>query len=271
MVRWTFVMRITSQPPRNDHRRLSDCGRRAIASGGLIAVGPARVMVGLALSALLAHPVAAENDKNIEKAAIPSWYTQTFTRDNTGLNVTYLWALKSKLRAETVIRGHNLVTIVNGDTYYVYDALTKTGIAVRRAPASLAAESPDHRPFGNEAQIMIDQGGEKIREEGITGKRSDVYQITDENGRRIVWVTQDDRRLPIRIEIFNRKSGSTRYKEYADWVMGLPITDAYFEPEPSIQFERFELDEYIAATIAKGYASTLPILYRDLLFGPTPR
>ncbi len=146
------------------------------------------MMIGLALSALLAQPATAEKDKSIEKPAIPSWYTQTFTRSEAGINVTYLWSLKSKFRAETVVRGHNLVTIVHGETYYVYDALTMTGIAIRRAPAALAAESPDRRPFGNEAQTLIDKGGEKIREENIAGKRADVYQATDENGRRIVWV-----------------------------------------------------------------------------------
>jgi hypothetical protein len=114
---------------------------------------------------------------------------------------------------------------------------------------------------------MIDQGGEKIREESIAGKPAEVYQITDNNGRRIVWVTQDDRRLPIRLEFFSRKAGSTRYKEYVDWVSGLAITDAFFEPEPGIQFERFELDEYIEKTLAKDSA-TLPILYPELLHGP---
>jgi hypothetical protein len=229
------------------------------------------MMIGLALSAFLAQPAAAEKDKRIEKSPIPSWYTQAFTRDETGVNVTQLWSLRSKFRAETVIRGHKLVTIVNGDTYYVYDAIAMTGIAIRRAPAALAAESPDRRPFGNEAQILIDQGGEKIREETIAGKRADVYQITDDIGRRIVWVTQDDRRMPMRIELFNRKSGSTRYKEYVEWVTGLLVTDAFFEPAPSIQFERFGLDEYIESTIAKGAAATLPILYQELLHGPAPR
>jgi hypothetical protein len=229
------------------------------------------MLVGLALAVLLALPATAEKDKSSEKSAIPSWYAQTYARGDAGLNVTYLWSLKSKLRAETVVRGHKLVTIVNGKTYYVYDALTMAGIAIRRAPAALAAESRTPRPFGNEAQIMIDEGGEKIREESIAGKSADVYQITDNNGRRMVWVTQDDRRLPIRIEVFGRQSGTTRYKEYVDWVSGLPISDAFFEPEPGVQFERFELDEYIQNTLATGSAATLPILYQELLHGPAPR
>jgi hypothetical protein len=264
-------MRIISRQPGIDHRLLPDRGQWTLASKRPGAIGLARILVGLALSALLAQPVAAAKDEKPEKAAIPSWYAMALVHGDTGLNVTYLWSLKSKFRAETVVRGFKFVTIVNGDTYYVYDALTMTGIAIRRAPAALAAESPDRRPFGNEAQALIEQGGEKVREEGIAGKRAEVYQITDDNGRRIVWVTQDDRRLPIRLEFFNRKSGSTRYKEYVDWVSGLPISDAFFEPEPGIQFERFELDEYIQNTLATGSAATLPILYQELLHGPAPR
>ena len=262
-------MRIISQQPGIDPRCLPHRGPWTLASDRPIAIGFARMVIGLALAALVAQPAAAEQDQNIEKPATPSWYAQTFARSDTGLNVTYLWSLKSKLRAETVARGHRLVTIVNGDTYYVYDALTMTGIAIRRAPAALAAESPDRRPFGNEAQILIDQGAEKIRDESIAGKPAEIYQITDESGRRMVWVTQDDRRLPIRVEVFSRKSGSTRYKEYVDWVSGLPVTDAFFEPEPGIQFERFELDEYIQNILAKDSTATLPILYLELLHGPT--
>jgi hypothetical protein len=269
MVRWTYVMRITPWQPGIDRRLPPHRGPWTLASDRPVAMELARMLIGLALFALVAVPAAAEKDKGGEKLAIPSWYTQTFTRGSAGLNVSYLWSLKSKFRAETVVRGHRLVTIVNGDTYYVYDALTMTGIAIRRAPAALAAESPDRRPFGNEAQILIDQGGEKIREESIAGKHAEVYQITDETGRRIVWVTQDDRRLPIRVEFFIRKSASTRYKEYVDWVTGLPVSDAFFEPAPRIQFERFELDAYIKSTIAKDAAATLPILYQELLHGPT--
>jgi hypothetical protein len=264
-------MRISPSQPGFDQRRTPRRGRRGFASDRPISTALTRLAIGLALAVLVAHPVAAEEDKSIEKPTISSWYTQAFTRGDTGMNVTYLWSLKSKLRAETVVRGHKLVTIVSGDAYYVYDTLTMTGIAIRRAPAALAAESPDRRPFGNEAQDLIERGGEKIREESVAGQRAAVYQITDENGRRTVWVTQDDQRLPIRMEFFNRKSGSTRYKDYADWVSGLPVPDAFFEPEPGIQFERFELDEYIESTLAKDPSATLPILYQELLHGPAPR
>ena len=163
-------MRITPRQLGIDHRRAPHRGRWPFASDRPIAIGLARMTVGLALSVLLAHPVAAEQEKRIEKPAIPSWYTQTFVRGDTGLNVTHLWSLKSKLRAEIVVRGHELVTIVNGDTYYVYDALAMTGIAIRRAPAALAAESPDRRPFGNEAQDPDRSGRRKDSRRKHRGK-----------------------------------------------------------------------------------------------------
>jgi hypothetical protein len=264
-------MRIISRQPEIDHRLSPDRGPWALASDRPGASGFARMLVGLALAALLTQPAAAEKEKSSENPAIPSWYAQTYARGDAGLSVTYLWSLKSKFRAETVVRGHKLITIVSGETYYVYDALTMSGIAIRRAPAALAAESRTPRPFGNEAQILIDEGGEKIREENLAGKSADVYQITDDNGRRIVWVTQDDRRLPIRIEVFGRQSGSTRYREYVDWVSGLPLTDAFFEPELGVQFERFELDEYIAKTIERDPVTAMPILYGELLHGRAAR
>jgi hypothetical protein len=264
-------MRIIYRPSGIDQRLSPHRGPWVRASERPFASALARMGVGLVLSALVALPAVAEKDKAVKKPVTASWYAQTFSRSDAGLNVTHLWALESKFRAETVTRGHKLVTIVSGDTYYVYDALTMTGIAIRRAPAALAAESRNLRPFGNEAQILIDEGGEKIREETTAGKRADVYQITDDDGRRMVWVTQDDRRLPIRIEVFGRKSGSTRYKEYLDWVSGLPLTDAFFEPEPGVQFERLELDEYIAKTIERDPVAAIPILYGALLHGRPPR
>jgi len=229
------------------------------------------VLIGLALAAFVALPVAAKDQASTDKTLPSSWYAQTLARSDTALSVTHMWSLNSQFRAETVARGHKLVTIVRGDTYYVYDELTQTGIAVRRAPAAVAADSRYPRPFGNEAQVLVEEGGEKIREESVVGQRADVYQITDADGRRVVWVTQDERRLPIRVEVFGRKTGSTRYKEYVDWVVGIPLTDAFFEPDSNVQFERFELDEYVAKTIERDPVVAIPILYGEMLHGRAPR
>jgi hypothetical protein len=53
-------------------------------------------------------------------------------------------------------------------------------------------------------------------------------------------------------------------------VSGLPLTDAFFKPEPGVQFERFELDEYIAKAIERDPVTAIPILYGELLHGRAP-
>ena len=264
-------MRTRSRQPRIDFRHSPHLGTRTRRDGRPFAHGFASVLVGLTVSALVVLPATAQKEDSSEQTSSSSWYAQTLSRSDSGLNVTQMWSLKTQFRAETVARGHKLVTIVRGDTYYVYDELTLTGIAIRRAPAAVAADSRSPRPFGNEAQIMVEEGGEKIREETVVGQRADVYQITDEDGRRVVWVTQDERRLPIRVEVFGRKTGSTRYKEYIDWAVGIPLTDAFFEPDSDVRLERFELDEYIAKTIDRDPVVAIPILYGELLHGRAPR
>lgn len=197
-----------------------------------------------------------------------SWHAQALARGPAGLNVTYLWSLGPKFRAETVVAGHKIVTIVNGDTYYVYDAVSMTGVAIRRSPVAIANDSSGRRPFGNEAETLISQGGEKIREELLLGTPSDVYQLSDASGRRVLWVTQDDYRLPLRIEIYDRATGVTKYTDFLDWLSGLRLMDAFFEPEPSIKFDHYELEEYVRLT-AEGPIG-VPILYAELLHGRNP-
>lgn len=263
-------MRIVPRQPRIELPRALRHAARTPARDRSLGARLARALLCVALCAPATAAIAAEKQKTSEKPAIPSWYAETISHSDSGLNVTELWALQSRFRAETAIRGHKLVTIVNGDTYYTYDATTMAGIAIRRAPAAIAQDSRHPRPFGNELDILIEDGGEKVREENIGGRPADVYQVTDANGKRNVSVTQDDRRLPIRVEVFDRKSGSTRYKEYVDWAAGIPLTDAFFTPDPRIQFVHFELDDYVAKAIAKDPSTAIPILYGELLNGPTP-
>lgn len=222
------------------------------------------VAVGLAASVLL---TASSMAKDEQEPAINSWFAQTMARSSAGLNVTYFWSLGAKFRAETVSAGHKIVTIVSGDTYYAYDAVTMTGVAIRRAADAIAADSSRPRPFGNEAAILLNRGAEKIREETLFGVPSVVYQLTDEGGRRVIWVTADARQLPMRIEIYDRRSGSTNYKEYYDWQTGISISEKFFEPEPAVTLRRFELDEYLGNVDNREVMGLAPILYEELLLG----
>jgi outer membrane lipoprotein-sorting protein len=156
---------------------------------------------------------------------------------------------------------------VNGDTYYTYDALTLQGVAIRRSQKAIAADSPDHRPFGNELENMRRQGGEKVREEEITGFLCDVYQLTSEGGRGIIWVDQKSQ-LPARVEVYERKNGTTRYKNFFNWRKNMAMEEGFFRPDPAIQFKRFNIDEFLAAQSSGKSPSPVPILYGELLKGP---
>jgi hypothetical protein len=114
---------------------------------------------------------------------------------------------------------------------------------------------------------LLDRGAEKIREEVLFGVPSEVYQLTDDGGRRVIWVTADARQLPMRIEIYDRRSGSTNYKEYYDWQTGIPISENFFEPEPAVTLRRFELDEYLGNVDDREVMGLAPILYEELLLG----
>jgi len=217
------------------------------------------------ISALVSASSLAKDE---DEPTVNSWFAQTVARGPAGLNVNYFWSLGAKFRAETVVAGHKVVTIVSGDTYYAYDAVLMKGIAVRRKAEAIAADSSRIRPFGNEIEVLLSQGAEKIREEILFNTPSEVYQISDDAGRRVAWVTQDSRRLPMRVEIYSRRTASTSYKEYYDWRTGIPIAEEFFEPESTVKLKRFEFEEYIENTNNSEVMGYVPILYEDLLIGP---
>ena len=196
-----------------------------------------------------------------------SWYSQAVSRGRAGLNVTNFWSLGPQLRAETVVAGHKIITIVSGETYYAFDAVGMQGVAIERAKAAIDLDELDQRPFGNEAEAMVAQGAEKIREEVVMGTECDVYQITDNAGRRVLWVSRDRAALPVRIEIYDRRTGQKKHTDFVDWVRGIPLKDVFFVPDSAVVFERFTLEEYVRTTQEEGPVGPVPVLYADLLHG----
>ena len=51
--------------------------------------------------------------------------------------MTHFWSRGAAMRAETVVAGHRIVTIVKGEYYYAYDAIAKNGVQIRRTPAAV--------------------------------------------------------------------------------------------------------------------------------------
>jgi len=221
------------------------------------------VGISLALQATAQDP--APEAKAAAGSGGKTWYAQALARGQAGLNVTHFWSKGPMLRAETVVAGHRVVTIVKGDWYYAYDALTNHGIAIRRDPAAIELAAKDGRPFGNEYQSLLEQGAELVRQEEVLGRKTGVFRVTDERGQRELWATLDEERLPLRVEIYDRRSATRRYTDYVNWQSGLGIPDSFFEPEARVQIERIELDDYFARTLKEGPIGPVPVLYGRLL------
>jgi hypothetical protein len=197
--------------------------------------------------------------------AVPTWYALTLAHSAIGINVAYFWSKGAKLRAETVIAGRKVVSLVNGDTYYAYDAVSREGVAIGRAREAIAKDAANRRPFGRELEVILAQGGEKVGEEAIGGRPCERFRVTDDAGRREVWVTQDELRLPVRLEIYTRLTGRTIYTDFVNWASALPIDDGFFEPDPGVNFARLSFQEYAARQFTP--IGPVPILYMDLLTG----
>jgi outer membrane lipoprotein-sorting protein len=209
-----------------------------------------------------------EPSATAEFAAAPdTWYAQALARSSIGLNVTHFWSKGDKLRTETVIAGHRIITIVNGDTYYAYDGIGLTGIALGRAPRAVEQDAERERPFGNELDAVLRQGAEKVGVEQLGGRKVELFRVTDELGRRQVWITADELRLPLRLEVYRRQTGRTLETDFLNWQRGLPISDRFFLPESGITFLRLSFDEYVARQADRQSLGPVPVLYTDLLHG----
>jgi hypothetical protein len=104
-----------------------------------------------------------------------------------------------------------------------------------------------------------------VGEEEALGRKVAKFRVTDTRGQREVWVTQDEQRLPLRLEIYDRKTSGRRFTDYVNWQSAIPIPDSFFEPEADVQLERLELEQYIKRTLSEGPVGAVPVLYADLL------
>ena len=196
-----------------------------------------------------------------------TWYANAMAHGDSGVNVTHFWSKGSKFRAETVIAGHKIVTIVRGEHYYAYDGNLGKGIDIRRTSAAIQKDSDRPRPFGLELDALMAQGAEKVGSQRLHGAEAHVYRLTDVRGRREVWVSAGAQQLPMRAIIFQRGTGKTQTTDYLNWLSNIAIDDDFFEPAPHIQFVRKDYKEYMDLTAAQGVVGPVPVLYGDLLHG----
>ncbi len=239
----------------------------------------ARVLWGAAL-VLLAMPVGSvAQEAKDEKAGTPpsaessppepTWYAQAVSRGEQGSVVSHFWSKGSKFRAEIVIGGHRIVTLVNGEYYYTLDELSGTGVGIRRAPSAIAEDRTRIRPFGLELDELLSQGAERIKSQELGGRTCDLYRVTDELGRRSV-CADSERRLPIHVERYYRSSGSREEVSYLSWLAGFAMPDRYFTPDPRFEVELMSLEDY-ARRSRRGPVGPAPPLHSRLLFGKRGR
>lgn len=224
------------------------------------------VLIFLLAGSLIAAPViGAAKSKDSGDDRILSYYATSFGQSDSGYVVVQYWSKGTRFRSQAIIAGHPITTIVNGEWYYTLDELSGVGMAIRRSKAAMARDEERLRPFATEYDDMLGRGGEKIRSDTLNGGPVDVYQLTDDVGRRTLWATQDPNRLPLRVESYERRTGRTGRLDYVTWLPNLAISDGFFELPPNIQIARFEsYPEYLDA-LRKGPVPPAPPLFGYLL------
>jgi hypothetical protein len=199
-----------------------------------------------------------------EQAA--TWYAERITSGDTPVHVEHLWSRGPKLRAETVIGGRPIVTIVNGERYIMIDRVANTGVSIQRSPKAMAADAKRDRPFGNEWKVLEAAGGELVSTERIAGRTCDLYRLTNADGRREICVSQDEARLPLLLKVWSRASSREARTNYLDWTSHLAINDTFFEPDPSTSLEQLSYEDYVRRA-SDEQIGPAPPFFRELLHG----
>lgn len=197
-----------------------------------------------------------------------SWHATTFVRGSHGMRVITYWSKNDWMRAETLIVGHPIVTIVRGKDYIAYDRLTSKGVRVRRPDVAMAQDGRSPRPFGNDLAELVAEGGELVESERFGGQEAEVWRVTDRLGRRKLWVTTEEPKLPMRLETFVRVGAETITTDYSGWARGMEIPDEFFSPPREIQLDSLDYTKFLTNPPASARGI---VLYPDLLHGPVKR
>ncbi len=211
-------------------------------------------------------PAPAAEGKPKPRETPKTWHATAFFSSKTQYRIIHYWSAGSSMRAESVISGHPVTTIVRDDRYVVIDRLTGKALDVERAKRATLEDKGRLRPFGIELDELRRGGAEKVEETRISGVPVEVWRLTDKASRRTVWVTKAEPRVPLRAETFVRGSSDTITFEYSNWVFDLEIPEEFFETPSDIDVERLDYDEYEEKS-AKGPVGPAPILYPDMLHG----
>lgn len=245
--------------------------RRACARLQAVPLGSFAASCAASLVAFLAlASAAAEAPASPERPSAPAtWHATVFFSNGETYRIIHYWSAGTSMRAETLISGHPITTIVRGDRYVTFDRLTGEGIEIERSPAAIADDRGRVRPFGIELEELKQAGGERIEETTMSGVPVEVWRLTDDTSRRTVWVSQKAPHVPIRAETFVRGSSQTLVFDYSSWRFDLEIPAAFFALPGEARIVRYGHAEFLGKS-AQQPIDRAPILYPDLLYGGSP-
>lgn len=197
------------------------------------------------------------------------WYAMSVIQATGLMTVTHLWSKGDLLRSVTVIQGVPIVTLVNKSTYYTINAMENVALAVERNPVAIREDATRTRPFANELDNLIRDGGERVRMQSVAGATTHVWRVTDDEGRRTIWTLAQGPSVPIRVENFDRNSGVTGQIAYVNWLYDIPVSDSFFEPWEGLKVRHMSYAQYVKAR-SMGPVGPSPPLFSELLNGKNP-
>lgn len=203
------------------------------------------------------------------RAAPRTWHATAFVSGMGGYRIIHYWSEGASMRAETLVGGHPIATLVRGDRYAVVDRLTGKALEIERSPKAIAEDAGRVRPFGFELDEIRAAGGERVEETKLAGVDVEVWRVTDALGRRTVWLSRDEPRVPLRVETFVRATSQTIEIDYSGWGFDLEIPGTFYALPPGLEVERLSYEAYLAKS-REGPVGPAPILYPDLLHGGRP-
>lgn len=228
--------------------------------------GPIGLLTALLLGGLPLCAVAQDDPSPADAAARHNtWYGMTISQNLTGFVVTHYWSKGPSMRAEVVIAGRRIVTIVTPTLYYTLDFTRGTGLGIARSDLAKAADATRARPFGDEYAAILRGGGEFVAEETLAKQPVNLYRLTNDAGRVQVWTTKNTQ-LPVRVETWHRQTGDRDHVDYVNWLRGFPITDSFFEPPSGLDLEVVDYPTYMSRAMSEPMGPAPP-LYAHLLHG----
>lgn len=223
------------------------------------------VLIVLALL-FTAFPRSAPAEEEPPTATPATWHVASIVSGESAHRLTHYWSKGPSLRSETMVGAHPIVTLVHGDRYWVYDELLRRGVEIARSPEAVAQDATRTRPFANDFADLVRQRGELVETTALDGLAVEIWRVSDTAGRRTVWVTAGELKVPLRVENFDRASGDTVTLEYSNWISGLDLPDRAFLPPADLVLQRFDYAQYLARS-AEAKGGPAPVLHPELLHG----